>query len=208
MTRKGLLNRQSWGLGIVLCLWVGLIIACGGQTGKRAAQGAAGGAIAGAAGGVVSALIFGGDVGDAAARGAAWGASTGAVSGAIAGSHEDRAQKKRQQEDAVKKLKQSLGEDAYAGLAALAQCKHPVAMAYAETAQTSGNKEYALAGLWLEAITLADKGTPDQAQGLFPAIIKADPEASSTTEAEQRMQKALQGLASIRNQHKLPQTCP
>lgn len=200
-------TRQHWWIDIALCLCVSLVIACGSQTGKRAAQGAAGGAIAGAAGGVVSALIFGGNVGDAAARGAAWGASTGAVSGAIAGSHEDRAQQKRQQDVATNKLKKSLGEDAYAGLAALAQCKHPVAMGYAETAQKSGNKEYALAGLWLEVITHADEGAAAQARKLFPAIVKADPEVSSSTEAEQSMQKALEGLTNIRKQHKLPQSC-
>lgn len=200
-------TRQHWWIGIALCLCVSLVIACGGQTGKRAAQGAAGGAIAGAAGGVVSALIFGGNVGDAAARGAAWGASTGAVSGAIAGSHEDRAQQKQQQDVAANKLKKSLGEDAYTGLAALAQCKHPVAMGYAETAQQSSNKDYALAGLWLEVITHADEGAAAQARNLFPAVVKADPEVSSSTEAEQRMQKALEGLTNIRQQHKLPQSC-
>jgi hypothetical protein len=208
MTEKGFWSGRLWWEALLMCACIGFVLSCGSQTGKRATQGAAGGAIAGAAGGVVSALIFGGDVGDAAARGAAWGASTGAVSGAIAGSQEDRALKKRQQDDAVKKLKKALGDDAYDGLMALVQCKHPVAMGYAETAQNSRNTDYVLAGLWLEVIALADKGAPDQAQAMLPAIVKADPEVSVQSEAETRMQKALQGLTSIRKQHNLPQTCP
>ena len=86
----------------------------------------------GAAGGMVSALVFGGNVGDAAARGAVWGASTGAVSGAIVGAQEDQA-KKKQRDAAAEKLKTELGEDAFNGLAALAECKHEVALGYAKT---------------------------------------------------------------------------
>lgn len=194
-------------VGLVSILCIFMLSACTGQTGKRATQGAVTGAAAGAASGVVSALIFGGDVGDAAARGAAWGASTGAVSGAIAGSREDRAAQKIQQNDAVAKLKAGIGEDAFAGLNALVQCKHPLAIGYAKTAQELDNRDFALAGLWLELIANADQGTADISQTLVTGIIKSDPEISSDTEVKAKMDKALTGLANIRREHNMDVTC-
>jgi hypothetical protein len=181
--------------------------ACAGQTGKRATEGAVTGAAAGAVGGVVSALIFGGDVGNAAARGAAWGASTGAVSGAIAGSKQDNAAKKKQQQAAAQKLKAEIGDDAFAGLTALAQCKHPVALGYAQTAQKLDNKDFALAGLWLEILTYADQGAAEKSQALIPAVIQSDPDISSESEAIQEMEEALIGLANIRREHNLAEKC-
>jgi len=183
-----------------------LISACSSQTGQRAGQGAATGAVAGAAGGVVSALIFGGDVGEAAARGAAWGGSMGAVGGAISGTQQDSAMKK-QQEDAVAKLKLKLGDDAFNGLVALTNCKHDVAASHANTAKNLDNPEYALAGQWLEVLTLADQRQEDKARALFPALIEKDPEIDSEAKAEESMRKALQGLMKIRAENNLPQTC-
>jgi hypothetical protein len=182
------------------------ITACSGQTGKRATQGAATGAAAGAVGGVVSALIFGGNVGDAAARGAVWGASTGAVSGAIVGSQEDKALKK-QEEASIKKLKAKLGEDVYLGLVGLVQCKHMVAISYAQVAQKLDNKDYALAGQWLETLTYADQGDTQQARKKFPVLISADPNVQTESDANQDMQKGLQGIVNIREQHNLAGTC-
>ena len=183
-----------------------LISACSSQTGQRAGQGAATGAVAGAAGGVVSALIFGGDVGEAAARGAAWGGSMGAVGGAISGAQQDSAMKK-QQEDAVAKLKLKLGDDAFNGLVALTNCKHDVAASHANTAKNLDNPEYALAGQWLEVLTLADQRQEDKARALFPALIEKDPEIDSEAKAEESMRSGLQGLMKIREKYNLPKTC-
>ena len=194
---------------VVRLLVVGCVLiigACSSQTGQRAGQGAATGAVAGAAGGVVSALIFGGDVGEAAARGAAWGGSMGAVGGAISGAQQDSAMKK-QQEDAVAKLKLKLGDDAFNGLVALTNCKHDVAASHANTAKNLDNPEYALAGQWLEVLTLADQRQEDKARALFPALIEKDPEIDSEAKAEESMRKALQGLMKIRAENNLPQTC-
>jgi len=194
---------------IPLLLFLGcisLISACSSQTGQRAGQGAATGAVAGAAGGVVSALIFGGDVGEAAARGAAWGGSMGAVGGAISGAQQDSAIKK-QQEDAAEKLKQKLGDDAFNGLVALANCKHDVALSHANTAKSLDNPKFALAGQWLEVLTLADQRQEDQARALFTALIEKDPEVDSEAKAEENMRSALQGLMKIREKYNLPKTC-
>jgi len=188
-------------IGVVL-----MISACSNQTGQRAAQGGTMGAVAGAAGGMVSALIFGGNVGEAAARGAAWGATTGAVGGAIVGSQQDSAIKK-QQEDAAAKLKLKLGDEAFDGLTALAKCKHAVAASHANNAKNLDNPEYALAGQWLEILTLADQRQEDKARALFPEVIAKDPRVGSEAQAEEGMRKALQGLMKIRAEHNLPQTC-
>lgn len=194
---------------VVRLLVVGCVLiisACSSQTGQRAGQGAATGAVAGAAGGVVSALIFGGDVGEAAARGAAWGGSMGAVGGAISGSQQDSAMKK-QQEDAVAKLKLKLGDDAFNGLVALTNCKHDVAISHANTAKSLDNPKFALAGQWLEVLTLADQRQEDKARALFPALIEKDPEIDSEAKAEENMRSALQGLMKIREKYNLPKTC-
>lgn len=183
------------------------LTACSGRSIERGSQGATMGAVAGAAGGVVSALVFGGNVGDAAARGAVWGASTGAVSGAIVGAKEDQNQKAKR-DKAIEKLKVDLGEDAFNGLAALAECKHDVALGYAKTAAKSENKNYALAGLWVEVLTLADRKDEDKARALFPGLITKDSKVNSETQAEERMRGALQKLMNIRGEYNLPKTCP
>jgi hypothetical protein len=189
---------------VLACVF--MVSACGSQTGQRAGQGAAMGAVTGAAGGMVSALIFGGDVGEAAARGAAYGGTVGAVGGAISGAQQDSATKK-QQEDAAAKLKQELGDEAFNGLVALTNCKHDVATSHANAAKNLDKPEYALAGQWLEVLTLADQREEDQARALFPVLIEKDPEIDSEAKAEESMRKALQGLMKIRAEYNLPQTC-
>ena len=194
------------GMNVLILGCVLLLGACSGQSGQRAAQGGTMGAVTGAAGGMVSALIFGGNVGEAAARGAAYGGTMGAVGGAIVGSQEDQATKK-QREDAAEKLKLKLGDEAFNGLVALANCKHDVAMGHAKAAENLDNQEYALAGLWLEVLTYADQKQEDKARALFPDLIAKDPKIGSEAQAEESMRKALQGLMKIRAEHKLPQTC-
>ena len=202
------LDEKKKGI-ISVCMIISIALglpACSGQSGKRAGQGAATGAVVGAAGGMVSALVFGGNVGEAAARGAVWGASTGAVSGAIVGAQEDQSQKK-QRDAAIEKLKQNLGEDAFNGLAALAECKHEVALGHAKTSAKRENQNFALAGLWLEVLTLADQKQEEKARALFPKLVSQDTEISSEAQAEEHMRSALQGLMNIRVEYNLPKTC-
>lgn len=202
-----LLNRFRSAAALMLVLGCLLVFnACSGQSGQRAAQGGTMGAVAGAAGGMVSALIFGGNVGEAAARGAVWGGTTGAVGGAMVGAQEDHA-KKKQQAAAAERLQSRLGEDAFEGLKALAKCRHGVAVEYAKSAQAKDNPGYALAGLWLEVLTLADRREEDQARGLFPKVVEKDSKVASDTQAEENMRKALQGLMKIRADYNLPITC-
>lgn len=190
------------------------LIACSSHTAQRAGEGAAMGAVVGAAGGMVSALVFGGNVGEAAARGAVWGGSTGAVAGGISGAQQEQARKtqqeqarKAQQDEAIKKLKDQLGEDAFNGLAALTECKHEVALGYARTAAKLDNKNYALAGLWIQVLAYADSRQENKAWALYPDLITNDPEIGSESQADETMRKALQRLMEIREEYNLPKTC-
>jgi outer membrane lipoprotein SlyB len=195
-------------VAVLACFF--LITGCSGQTGKRAGEGAGFGAMAGAVGGVVSALVFGGNVGDAAAMGAVWGASTGAVSGAIAGSQEDKvisAREQVQRQEAQERLKTRIGEDAFAGLVALVQCKHTVAISYAEIARNSGDKQFALAGEWLEVLSYADGGEMDKARTMLSGIMTLDAAIEDEAEAIRSMRKALAGVVNIRKDHGLQQQC-
>jgi uncharacterized protein YcfJ len=196
----------------ILCLVS--LTACSTHSAKKAGEGAAMGAVVGAAGGMVSALVFGGNVGEAAARGAVWGGTTGGVAGGISGAQQEqtiKAQqeqtKKEQQEKSIEKLKKELGEDAFNGLAALTECKHEVALGYARTAAKSDNKNYVLAGKWIEILTYADSRQEDKARALYPELIKIDAGISSESQAEETMRKALQRLMEIREEYNQPKTC-
>ncbi|UCG14531.1 MAG: hypothetical protein JSU72_08830 [Deltaproteobacteria bacterium] len=201
-------NRSSAGIvmrsAVILC--VAALISCSGHTGRRAGEGAATGAMAGAVGGLVTGLVFGGDPAESAARGAAWGASTGAVAGAMSGARMDQAEKEKLDAE-LERLKADLGEDAFKGLEALADCKHEVALGYARTAAMSGNRNHALAGLWIEVLAYADRRQEDKARELFPDLVERDAGISSEAQAEETMRNALQTLMDIRGEYNLPRVC-
>ena len=203
------IQHTNWAINLSILLFaaVFIFINCSSQTAQRAGQGAATGAVVGAVGGMVSAMVFGGNVGDAAARGAVWGGSTGAAAGAISGAVADDNQKKAQQAAELEALKKRLGDDAFNGLAALAECKHEVAQGYGRTAAQSDNPDYALAGLWLQALAFADGNKADQARALFPNLIAKDASIDSEAQAESELQEALKKLKDIRQEHKLPKSC-
>ncbi len=221
MDRQSSRNPSTRHLGfpmrVATLLGVTLMLACSPQSKQMAGEGAASGAVAGAVGGMVSALVFGGDLGEGAARGAAWGASTGAVAGAMAGARADErqqaqreAQIQRQQaqrEAQLERLKQEIGEDSFRGLEALADCKHEVALGYGRTAAQSNNRDHALAALWLEILTYADRREENRARALFPDLIAKDPKIRSDAHAEESMRKALQTLMDIRAEYGMARTC-
>jgi len=194
---------------VVTVLYLGSQMAgCAGNsyTAKGTTQGAATGAVAGAVGGLVSALVFGGDPADRAARGAVWGGTTGAVTGAIAGSQVDR-QIEQQREAELSKLRQEMGEDAFGGLEALADCQHDVSMRQASKAQQSKNPNHALAGLWLEVLSYADKGDEPKMRNLFPAVVEKDWDIKTESQAEEVTLKALNELMNIRQEYNMPRAC-
>jgi len=177
---------------------------------KGAAEGATTGAVAGAVGGMVTALIFGGNVAEAGARGAVYGGTTGAVVGGMSGSKADQAvaaQKKAEREAELEQLRSQIGADAFNGVVALAECKHEVAIANAREATKSNNSDYALAGVWVEALTEADRQHEPEAHALLPDIVARDRDIKTEADAETRMREALQELGDIRVEYDLPAVC-
>jgi len=201
------------------CVALALIVLFGGTLGgcssdskatKGATEGAATGALAGAVGGMVGALVFGGNVGDAAARGAVYGGSTGAVVGGISGSKQDKAIAEQQaatNQAEQEKLRKQIGDDAYNGVVALAECKYEVAAANAAVARQSGKRDYALAGLWVEVLSSADQRKESEARARFPELIKADKDIKTEADAEAGMREGLQVLMKAREDNGLPRVC-
>ncbi len=169
------------------------ISACAPETIEGAASGAARSAAGTAFFSGVAALVFGGDPVDAAARGAVVGATVGGVAGGVSGSQ--RAAQNRSQEDV---LRQAIGPDAYAGLEALVGCRYQAAFQSAATAQRSSNTNFALAGLWLEAITLTDQRNEPAARALYPEIISKDQDIANDRQAEAALRNLQVDLANTR----------
>jgi hypothetical protein len=134
-------------------------------------------------------------------------ASTPCSTGAAAGARADSAQKKAQQGVKIERLKAQLGENGFKGLEALAECKHEVAVAYGRTAARSKNKDYSLAGLWIEVLAFGDQGKADGAQARFPDLVAKDPQIGSEAQADETLQKSLRRLQEIRGKYNLPRTC-
>ncbi len=205
--------RTALGVLIVLSL-VMLNSGCAKDTyaAKGAAEGATTGAIAGAVGGMVTAMIFGGNVVDAGARGAVYGASSGAVVGGMAGSKVDKQTSSppappADPQNELAQMRDELGVDAYNGVVALSDCKHDVAIANAREALKSGNPDYELAGLWIEALAEADRQQEPAARALYPEIVARDDKLSSNSEAEARLREGLNELGEIRESFGMPAVC-
>ena len=203
-TVRSLTFLRATGLAIAV-LALGMA-GCSSNAGKGAAQGAGTGAIAGAVGGAVTALIFGGDPVEAAARSAVWGASAGAATGAIAGSQADSAAESKRQAE-FDKLREEIGDENFAGLESLADCKHDESLRAAAKGRQSQNPNYALAGLWLEILNYADKGQESKARELFPVLVEQDWNIDSTTQAESRMREGTTALGNIREEYGRARVC-
>jgi hypothetical protein len=168
------------------------------------------GAAVGAVGGMVTALVFGGSVAEATARSAVYGASTGAAAGALSGAMTENKSKTASADTLpadAQKLQKTLGEDAFNGLKALVECKHEVAQAYGRTAVQSANKDYALAGLWLQVIAFADNREEEKARAIFPELVTQDDKLSSEAQAETKMRESLQKLMDIREKNGRSRVC-
>jgi len=177
---------------------------------KGASKGAGTGAVAGAVGAAATALIFGGNVGEAAARGAVYGGTSGAVVGGMSGAEADRqvaAQEQADYERRVQEFRDQIGTDAFNGFVALAECKHEIALANAREAQKSRNRDFALAGLWVEALTEADRGQAEAATAMLPAIVDQDRDIKEVAAAQTRLDEALTGIGEMRKRYDLPVSC-
>ncbi len=199
----------------ILVLAASLALASGCASDSYATQGAtkgAGtGALAGAVGAAATALIFGGNVGEAAARGAVYGGASGAVVGGVSGAETDRRvaeQEEAEYQQRVAEFREEIGTDAFNGFVALAECKHEVALANAREAQRSRNGDFALAGLWVEALVEADRGDAVASSELLPSIVETDDDLDTIDAADARLEQTLGALGDIRKRYDLPATCP
>lgn len=193
----------------VMPLVASCILGCAGA-GEGAVKGAAGGALAGAASGLISSLIWGGDPGYHIARGATVGATVGAVGGAIEGSSKARAEKEKkvaQEQREIDQIRRDIGNDAFDGIVALAECKHEVAKANARVAAKSRNGNHALAGLWVEALTFADQGDDASLEAIALEIVRWDREIGDTSSFDLELKKAHDDLLDIRAEYLLPRNC-
>lgn len=195
---------------LILLVFFAGAAGCSTESTRGAAEGAAKGSVVGAVGGMVTALVFGGDVGDAAAMGAVWGGSTGAVSGGMQGAAQGKqkqaaAQQRMNQQ--LAELRRKIGDDAFSGLEALAQCKHKVAIAYAESAQQSGRSDYVLAGYWLEVMAVGESQGESAAVAMLPDLVKRDPKLNSTAQADTLVREVMVDLRQARTQYGLKATC-
>ena len=78
---------------------------------------------------------------------------------------------------------------------------------FAREARKSRNRDYALAGLWVEILTEADRQNPDAASALFPELVSDDKEVKTLADAESRSGDALLRLGEIRVEYDLPEVC-
>lgn len=136
----------------------------------------------GAVGAIVSSLVFPDDAGDAAPQNDAQPAN------------EDQ-------------LKESLGEKAVRSLEALTHCKHDVAFTYAREASASSNPDYELAGLWLEALTEADRKNWFEAKAYFPKIRNNDQDIQSQADFDAALSKASKEISGARQEYGSGKSC-
>ena len=107
----------------------------------------------------------------------------------------------------LRELRARLGPSAYAGLEALAECRHADAVTWSRNAAYTDNPDHALAGIWLSAVTYADWGRDEQARALFPEILEADPRVSSEAEAQRQLDAAVLTVEDIRVAYGQPAHC-
>jgi len=197
---------------VIPCLSSTILSGCASDSAaaRGAQQGAATGAVSGAVGSMVGALVFGGDVLDAGVRGAVVGGATGATAGAMIGGGQDKAEKARRaevQRDKAAELRDEIGDDAFNGVVALAECKYAVALANAGLAQGSKNRDFRLAGHWVETLVMADQGREAEARHGFPTIVEQDRKIKTPEQAEAMMRDAMTRLGEIRRDNGLPVVC-
>jgi hypothetical protein len=86
-------------------------------------------------------------------------------------------------------------------------CKLPVSLAYAETAQNNRNRDYALAGYWLEMLAMVEQGRLEEAEAVLPELVQIDNNLNSTQSARVLLNEAIVELGDIREEYGLSRSC-
>ncbi len=206
-------SRGSVGSGAVAILAVALACASSESQREHTGESAVQGAMIGAIGGLLVAGMFdlsvATPVGIGAAVGAAGGAAIGASTPPNAGPDDptkpgDPPAVLREQQ---RKLRAQLGPSAYAGLEALAACRHDEALTWAKNAAYTDNPDHALAGVWLTAVTYGDAGRIEEASAVLPQIVARDPRVSSEDAARRLVDQRVVQIQDIRVSYGQPATC-
>ena len=104
-------------------------------------------------------------------------------------------------------LTKALGEKAVRSVKALTHCKHDVAFTYAREASASHDPDYELAGLWLEALTEADRKNWFEAKAYFPKIKNRDQDINSQSDFDVALNKASKEISSARQEYESTKSC-
>lgn len=200
-----------------------LATSCSTPTAHGAAAGATHGAFYGAVSSGIVAAVFGGDVGDSIGYGAVAGGTIGGLQGAAAGAQHERRQKQiaevhsagqqpqeqtqRNADELRASLIELVGRDNTTAVEFLVDCQHEQAMAKVRRAAVSGNREYRLAALWLEALIALDQGDVKGARAVYPTIVVQDEEIPDAAAAEKEAHQLLTRLEDTRAEFGLPRRC-
>lgn len=201
-------NRIFWP-AIAVTVTILTLAGCAGA-GEGALKGAGGGALSGAASGLVSSLIWGGDPGEYMVRGAQVGATMGAIGGAVEGSNRTRAEQDRaaaQEQQQIDQIRHDIGNEAFDGIVALAECKQELAIANANEATNSENSNHALAGLWVAALSYADQDDSDKLNGIVPELVRWDRGMDTEADVRKELDTSYAELLNIRAEYQLPLNC-
>ncbi|MDJ0848663.1 MAG: hypothetical protein QNK04_09820 [Myxococcota bacterium] len=196
-----------------LLLLVAALACASSQQADQAGEAMVKGALVGAMGGLLIGGMFGTSLGTSAAIGAGVGAAGGAAYGASQSPRSeplgptvpgDPPEVLREQR---RRLRAELGPSAYAGLEALAECRHDDALTWAQNAAYTDNADHALAGVWLEAVTYGDAGRIEEARAMLPRLVERDPRVESVDVAERLVDQRVVQLRDIRVSYGEPATC-
>lgn len=112
----------------------------------------------------------------------------------------------RQQQE-PEMFRRDIGNDAFDGVVALAECKQEVAIANGRVAAQSTNSNHALAGLWVQALTFQDQRNETGLDGIRAEIIQWDRSIEDESAFDRELADVYQGLLDIRAEYLQPVNC-
>jgi hypothetical protein len=164
-------------------------------------------------------------------RSAVYGATVGAAAGGMAGASRDaRIRKMSEEQEAAAAARQAESARAQAGgtqdsmtdaevlkaigrknfeaLAALSGCRFEEAVAKAKESETSRNRDYREAALWIQAVAAVEMKDSATLDRIYPELVKLDPQLGRPEKADAALAEAMQILREDRKAQGRPPKCP
>jgi len=204
-----------------------LLNGCGEYAMRGAAGGAATGAISSALGTLVVGLVFNDrHLAERVGRSAVYGATVGATAGAIGGAtHDQRIRRMAEEREAAAaarraqaaeaqtpmtdaEILKAIGRKNFEALIALSDCRFGEAAAKAKEEETSLNRDYREAALWIQAIAAVETGDSAALDRISPRLVELDPDLGQPEKADAALAEALQALYDDRKTQGRPPKCP